>query len=115
MYLDLDKGWTAEELEYANNTSGVYILCKTCQDKERKREAAVTVQPNTRCAHRSYPGGPYSELFVVSADGDQVTVGVLGLGTYTDERQDEVTARFWPTIMQGRRVFCRYDLLMKGL
>jgi hypothetical protein len=116
LLLDPLNGWTAERLNYANNTFGVYILCKTCQTAEDKREAGVTVQRNTRCVHKLYPGGPFSDLVVTAVDGERITVAVVGLGGVADERRREILGRWWPVFMlDSGFVFPRSDLRMLGL
>jgi hypothetical protein len=116
LLLDPLNGWTAERLNYANNTIGVYILCKTCQAAEDKREAGVTVQRNTRCVHKLYPGGPFSDLVVTAVDGERITVAVVGLGGVADERRREILGRWWPVFMlDSGFVFPRSDLRMLGL
>jgi hypothetical protein len=116
LLLDPDNGWTPERLEYSNNTFGVYIFCKTCQAKEDKREAAVVVQKNTRCVHKLYPGGAFSDLVVTAVDGERITVAVLGLGGVEPERQREILGQCWPGfLLSSNFVFPRSDLLMKGL
>lgn len=115
LLLDPDNGWTAEQLIHANNTFGVYILCKTCQAREDKREGAVVVQRGTRCVHRLYPGGPFSDLVVTATDGESVTVAVLGMGGVAPERTREVLGRWWPAhMLDSGLVFPRSALRMLG-
>jgi hypothetical protein len=116
LLLDPDNGWTPERLNHANITFGVYILCKPCQAREDKREAAVVVQKNTRCVHRLYPDGPFSDLVVTAVEGERVTVAVLGLGGTSDERKREILGQCWPGfLLSSNFVFPRSDLRMIGL
>jgi hypothetical protein len=116
LLLDPDNGWTADRLNYADSTFGVSILCKTCQAREDKREAAVIVQKNTRCVLKLYPGGPFSDLYVSAVEGDRITVGVLGLGGESPERVREILGRCWPVHLLDRGfVFHRSELWMRGL
>jgi hypothetical protein len=111
LLLDEEQALYAESLDDA----GAYLLCRTCQRRADAEEKARPVVPRARCLHRYYQRGPFSELVITKVEGDQVTVAVLGMGGTDDARQDEILARWWPTSMQGRRCFYRYDLLMKGM
>jgi hypothetical protein len=116
LLLDPANGWTSDRLNYSNNTFGVYIYCKACQDKDDKREAAVVVQKNTRCVHKLYPGGPFSDLVVTAVEGERITVVVLGLGGTSEERKREILGRCWPGfLLSSNFVFPRSDLRMLGL
>lgn len=112
----LDPSWESKVEQSNKGSGGPYILCKTCQAREDKREAAVVVQKGTRCAHRLYLGGPFSDLVVTAVDGERVTVIVLGLGGVAPERQREILGRWWPSWMLAKNfVFDRSELRMKGL
>lgn len=116
LLLDPLKGWTADQLEYANSHFGVYILCKTCQDKEDKRESAATVQKGTRCTHRLYHDA-FSDLVVTAVDGDRITAVPIGLGGVPEERHREILGRSgWPVwLLDKGFTFYRSELHMKGL
>lgn len=115
----LDPSWESR-LRYADSHFGVYTLCRSCEEKEVKREAKVVVQPGTRCTHRMYQGGPFSELVVTAVDGEFVTVAPIGLVGETPERARKLLHRTWPLFLldnqpEDRLVFRRADLKMRGL
>jgi hypothetical protein len=116
LLLDPRNGWTSDRLDYANNTFGVYILCKTCQAREDAREAGVPVLAGTRCVHKLRPGGVFSDLVVAAVNGDQITVAVVGLGGQTEEQKNEIIRRCWPEFLcNSGLVFLRSELHMKGV
>jgi hypothetical protein len=109
-------------LKYADATFGVYTLCGKCQRAEDKRQAAVDVQLHTRCAHKRYPGGLFSDLAVTGLFSDRATrtlmveVCVIGLGPLPLAEQNVILGRAGvPAWFQERRTWPRSELLMKGL
>lgn len=114
--LYLDPSWETRIEASHKHFGGPYILCRKCQAKEDKREAAVVVQKGTRCRHKVYHSGPFSDLVVTAADGDTVTVAAIGLGGETEERTMELLRRCWPSyLLDTWPVFNRADLHMQGL
>lgn len=106
--------------------------CPKCRKIVDKEEQARPVVPGMQCVHRAYQSGPFSYLYVVTAESRDYTVtldgteypvavpplvhvGVLGLGGTSAERQDEILARWWPPEMRGQRAFPRPYLMMKGM
>ena len=88
--------------------AGTYCTrCKKIVDAGQARPLAR----GSRCVHVQYQSGPFSQLIVSSVDGDQVTVFILGF----PDREPDYSLRWWPPIMQGRRVFSRGELLATGM
>lgn len=90
--------------------AGAGTYCKRCQRIIAAEEAARPCVPGARCVHVQYQSGPFSQLVIEKAEYDRVTVFVLGF----PEDFAELARVFWPPCMQGRRVFARGELLMKG-
>jgi hypothetical protein len=107
--------WEEDRLLRSNNTFGLYVFCRKCQEREDAKEAAQPAVPHARCAHRDLPAGPFSDLYVTAVEGDQVTVGVLGFNGLTPERVTALEEWAWPASMRGRRTFARAELRMRGL
>lgn len=91
------------------------LYCERCKADVMREEQAKPVVVRARCVHVDLQRGPFSELVITKVEGDRITVAVLGLGGTDAERQAEITGRWWPGVMQGRREFSRNELLMRGL
>jgi len=71
-------------------------LCPKHREAEMKRWAAWVPKPQDSCHDIQHQSGPFSDLFVISVDGDEVTVGVLGFPgrTRVMSRHNLVPARY---------------------
>lgn len=118
----LDPSMESACRESDRHFGGPYILCGKCRRAEDKREAAVTVQFHTRCAHKRYPIGSFADLAVTALHTDlatrelMVTVCIIGLGPLPLAEQNVILSRAGaPAWFQERRTWPRSELLMRGL
>ncbi len=109
LLLDDAQAATARALDSA----GAYLLCRTCKARDDAEQGRRSVRTGDRCVLALYQSGPFSDLFVKSVDGDQVTIGILGMAGVPEERMRQILSRWWPAGLWQRRTFTRAELRMK--